>query len=124
MSDAAAAAWVHDPDAVTRSFPRRPDSQLPFDSASFSPDLAVMLDAAVYIASARNQLPEAILRFLESRDVCHCGVALAELSVSAGLLDPADSRTRGFRDPRRRSLASIDLTNCSSPSALVPGPRP
>ena len=74
-----------------------------------------MLDTNFYIAHAGNRLPHAVLAFVEARTVLHCGVALAELAVTAGLLDPADPRTPTYRDPLRRLLETIRLADCRSP---------
>ena len=116
---AAQAAWAHDPDAHRRSFARRADRLLPFDVSKLAPDGPVMLDTNVYIARLRNQLPGYVAEFIEARTVIHCGIALAELSITAGILDPADPRTGAHRNPLRRLLDSIDLADCRSPSASV-----
>jgi predicted nucleic acid-binding protein len=119
VADAARVAWVHDPDLAVRSFPRRPDSQLPFDPEQMPPDAPVMLDTNVYIAITRGGLPVDIGGFLKRRAILHCGIALAELTVSAGILDPGHPRTRAIRNPLRRALEAIDLSNCKSPSAAA-----
>src|SRR5690242_20324367 len=98
------AAWLHDPDRTTRSLSRRPDKLLPFDPADTAPDVPVMLDTNVYIARATRRLPAAIVAFVAGREVLHSGVALAELAVTAGLLDPRDARTMSHRPPLQRLL--------------------
>ncbi len=75
-----------------------------------------MLDTSVYIAGAKDRLPANILKFIESRKVQHCGVAVTELSITAGLLDPRHEGTRSVQSPLRRFLETIDLSNCSTPS--------
>jgi len=110
------AALCHDPDGFPRSLPRRPDTALPFDPTAFPRDCAVMLDTNVYIARGANRLPRDIQAFIATRPVLHSGVALAELSITAGLLDPADTRTANVRDGLIRLLDAIDLIDCRSPS--------
>jgi hypothetical protein len=116
-NSAAQAAWMHDPDATTRSFARRADRLLPFDPAKMPPDVPVMLDTNVYIARAQNRLPTYVAAFIEARAVLHSAVALAELTITAGILEPRNPRTKLHRDPLRRLLESIDLSDCRSPSA-------
>ena len=112
---AADAAWIHDPDALRGSIGRRPDSMLEFDPAAMPDGVPVMLDTNFYIAHAGNRLPRAVLAFVEARTVLHCGVALAELAMTAGLLDPADRRTPIYRDPLKRLLETIRVADCRSP---------
>ncbi len=112
---AADAAWVHDRDVSRGSIGRRPDDMLVFDPAAMPDGVPVMLDTNFYIAHAGNKLPPAVLAFVEARTVLHCGVALAELAVTAGLLDPADRRTPISRAPLKRLLDTIPLTDCRSP---------
>lgn len=119
MTTAADAAWAHDPDAVTRAYPRRADRLLPFDPATMPPDAPVMLDTNVYIARAQDRLPDHIVHVIAARTVLHCGVALSELSISAGLLDPKDKRTSRYREPLRALLDAIDLLDCRSPGAAA-----
>jgi hypothetical protein len=113
------AAWTHDPDSVTRSFGRRPDDFLPFDITALPRDAPLMLDTNVYIARATDRLPAAIIALVARRTVLHCGVALAELAITAGLLDPADPRTAATRDRLEDLLASIGLADCRSPSSVA-----
>jgi hypothetical protein len=118
-STAAEAAWMHDPDVHLRPFSRRPDNQLSFDPATMPTDLPVMLDTNFYILGGQRQLPPAILAFVDGRTVIHSGIALAELTVSAGILDPQHPNTPGHRNPLHRMLASISLAACVSPSAAA-----
>lgn len=113
---AAEAAFAHDPDAHGRTYPHRPDADLPFDPAAAPAGLPVMLDTNVYILRLKRKLPAAILAFLDERRVLHCGVALAELSVSAGLLDPAHPGTAASRAALLRLLDAISLLDCRAPS--------
>ncbi len=109
------AALAHDPDAYTQAFARRPRSELPSDPDVVPPGLPVMLDTNFYILRLQNKLPAEILAFVEGRTILHCAVALAELSISAGILDPGHSETERNRGPVLRLLESISLSDCRSP---------
>jgi hypothetical protein len=113
---AADAAWIHDPDAHSRSYPRRADTLLPFDPGTMPPGMPVMLDTTFYIARFQQRLPSPIQAFAASRTIWHCGVALAELSISAGILDPVDVRTPVYSQPIKKLLQTIRLADCRSPS--------
>lgn len=119
LETAADALRAHDPDAHGRAYPRQPDSELPFDPAAIPPGLPVLLDTAVYIHRLQRKLPEAILAFLDERVVLHGGVALAELAITVGLLDPAHPRTAEQRATLMRLLDSISLLDCRAPSAAA-----
>ncbi len=75
-----------------------------------------MLDTNVYIARAANRLPASVAAFIAERLVVHSGVALAELSISEALLDPADPRSGFVRERLRTMLDAIELIDCRSPS--------
>lgn len=99
------------------SFRRRADNLLPFDLAKMPANAPVMLDTTFYIARLHSRLPEPIQEFAEARTILHCGVALAELTISAGILDPSDSRTGGYRHPLKHLMETINVVDCRSPSA-------
>jgi len=113
------AAWIHDPEETTKSFAQRADGLLPFDISRMPPSIPVMLDTSVYIARSAGRLPTDITKFVEARAALHCGVVLAELSITAGLLGPGDRRTPSAHDGLKRGLAIIDLNACRSPSAAA-----
>jgi hypothetical protein len=113
---AGAAALAHDPDSRRRASARRRDGELPFDPAAVPPGLPAMLDTNFYILRLQNRLPAEVLAFVEGRVVLHCGVALAELSVTAGILDPAHPGTERIRGPLLDLLDAIGLSDCRSPS--------
>lgn len=113
---AGAAASTHDSDLHRRTFARRKDGELPFDPAAVPPGLPVMLDTGFYILLLRNRLPGHVLAFVEDRSTLHCGVALAEVSISAGILDPSHPGTSGDRELLLRALDAIKLSECRSPS--------
>jgi predicted nucleic acid-binding protein len=110
------AARVHDPDAFQRPFPYREDKDLPFDATAMPSDCPVMLDTNVYIARLQGKLPSATAAFVEASIVIHSSVALSELSISAGILDPSNPATEANRGPLLRLLEAIRLSDCRSPS--------
>jgi hypothetical protein len=112
-------AWIHDPDQTTGSLARRADSSLPFDIARMPLAGPIMLDTNVYIARSAGRLPADIVEFVDARRALHCAVALAELSITAGLLNPNDGRTAATRGGLKHLLATIDLDACRSPSAAA-----
>ncbi len=112
----AAAATRHDPDAYVKPFARRRDDELPFDVAAAPRDSPVMLDTNFYILRAQRKVPTAVLEFVMGRTIYHCGVALGELSISVGILDPSRSATAAVRHSLLQLLASIALSDCQCPS--------
>ncbi|PPQ37876.1 hypothetical protein CCS01_02935 [Rhodopila globiformis] len=110
------AALAHDPGAVRRPFPYREDKDLPFDVTAMPPDRPVMLDTNVYIARLQGKLPPAIAAFVEASVVIHSSVALSEISISAGILDPSNPATEANRGPLLRLLQAIRLSDCRAPS--------
>jgi len=110
------AALVHDPDAFRRPFPYREDKDLPFDVTAMPSDSPVMLDTNVYIARLQGKLPSAVAAFVDASVVIHSSVALSWISISAGILDPANPATEANRGPLLRLLEAIRLSDCRSPS--------
>lgn len=74
-----------------------------------------MLDTDFYILRLQNKLPAEVLAFVEERTILHCAVALAELSISASILDPGHPETERNRGPVLRLLETISLSDCRSP---------
>lgn len=110
-------ALRHDPDRRTRPFPRRPDSALPFDPAALPADLPLMLDTTVYVHRLQHKIPPHIHALVEARPVLHCAVAIAEIAVSAGIMDPAHATTALYRTPLLGLLHGIGALDMR-----VPGP--
>lgn len=110
------AALTHDPEAHGRPYLRRPDTALPFDPAAMPRGLPVMPDTNFYILRLRRRLPAAILAFVDGREVLHSAISLSEISITAGLLDPAHPGTEAVRSPLLRLLDEIRLADCRAPS--------
>lgn len=107
----------HDPDAWTASLARRPDSVLSFDPAAVPSHLPVMLDTDFYIDRLKGKVPPDILGFIATRHVVHSAVAVQELTIAAGILDPAHPLTPTYRQPIFNLLDSI-----GSAGIVAPGP--
>jgi|1185.fasta_scaffold193383_2 hypothetical protein len=109
-------AGPHDPDAWASSLPRRTDDALPFDPAAVPEQMAVMLDTGFYIDRLKGKVPPAVLDFLAVRRVVHSAVAMQELAIAAGILDPAHPDTPAYRRPIVNLLESIDAAEIVSPT--------
>jgi hypothetical protein len=107
----------HDSDAWTTSLARRPDVVLPFDPAAVPGHLPVMLDTDFYIDRLRGKVPPDVLGFLAARRVIHSAVAIQELTIAVGILDPVHPSTPGYRQPIIHLLETIETAE------IVP-PRP
>ena len=66
-----------------------------------------MPDTTFYIHRQDGRVPAAVVALAASRPVLHCGVALGELAITAGLLDPAHPGTDDVRAKLMRVLAGI-----------------
>ena len=106
-----------DPDAWTASFARRSDDALPFDPVTVPSHLPVMLDTGFYIDRLQRKVPLSLLEFVAGRRVVHSAVAMQELTIAAGILDPAHSNTPGTRQPIISLLSVIDASEVVSPGA-------
>jgi hypothetical protein len=109
------AALAHDPGTFQRPFPYRADKDLPFDAAAMPRDRPVMLDTNVYIARLQGKLPPAVAAFIDASVVVHSSVALSEISISAGILDPSNPATETYRGPLLRLLQAIRFADFCSP---------
>ncbi len=112
---AGALALRHDPDRHTRPFSRRHDSTLPFNPASLPADLPLMLDTTVYVHRQQNKIPPPIRALVEARPVLHCAVSIAEIAVSAGIMDPAHAMTARYRTPLLDLLHGISTLDIRAP---------
>ncbi len=112
---AGALALRHDPDRHTRPFSRRHDSTLPFNPASLPADLPLMLDTTVYVHRLQNKIPSQIHTLVESRPVLHCAVAVAEIAVSAGIMDPTHATTARYRTALLGLLDGISTLDMRAP---------
>jgi hypothetical protein len=110
------AAIVHDPDTHGRPYPRRRDEELAFDPTAVPAGLPVMPDTTFYIHRLQRRAPAAVLDFVDERPVFHSAVALSEISITAGLLDPAHPDTARNRAALMSLLDAISLPDCRAPS--------
>jgi hypothetical protein len=113
---AGALALRHDPDRSTRPFPRRHDTALPFDPTTLPADLPLMLDTTVYVHRLQNKIPPRIHALVEARPILHCAVAVAEIAVSAGIMEPAHATTARYRTPLLGLLHGIGALDMRAPS--------
>ena len=111
------AKW-QDPDAWTASFARRSYAALPFDPAAVPSHLPVMLDTDFYIDRLQRKVPLDLLEFVASRRVVHSAVAMQELTIAAGILDPAHPNTPGTRQSIINLLGVIDTSEVVSPGPV------
>jgi hypothetical protein len=109
-------ALRHNPDRTTRPFPRRHDTALPFDPAKLPAGLPLMLDTTVYVHRLQNRIPPPIHALVETRPVLHCAVAVAEIAVSAGIMDPSHVTTARYRTPLLGLLHGIGALDMRAPS--------
>ena len=105
----------HDPARWTKTLRYRAKSALPFDAGAVSPAVPIVLDATVYIDGRR--LPPPIAAIVARNTVLHSATSLAELAVSIGYLDPADSRTPTHRQPIDDVMAHVVPTRIVAPSS-------
>lgn len=116
-AESAKDALRHDPDRVTRSLPVRGAAGLARDPAGFAPELPVMLDTTAYVDQLKGRLPAAIGRFIAGRALLHCSIALQEIAIAIGLMDPGHPDTARHRPPLLQLLENIRQRDCVAPSA-------
>jgi hypothetical protein len=78
-----------------------------------------MLDTNFYILRLQRRLPAPVLTFVNDREILHSAVALSEISITAGLLDPAHPGTEAVRGPLLRLLDKIRLADCRAPTSAA-----
>lgn len=115
-AESAGAALRHDPDGFTRGLVTRAAAELPYDPAAFGHDLPVMLDTNAYIDQLKGKLPAGIARFIAGRALLHCSIALQEIAISIGIMDPANPATPTHRPPLVQLLENIHQRDCVAPS--------
>ena len=76
-----------------------------------------MFDATVYTDQLKGQMPKPIVNLIASRTILHGAPALAELAVTIGALDPADSRTQATLVPIIETLTRINPSRILAPSS-------
>jgi hypothetical protein len=115
-AESAKDALRHDPDRITRSLAARAVAELPRNPAAFARDLPVMLDTNAYVDQLKGKLPAAIGRFIAGRSLRHCSIALQEIAIAIGLMDPAHPDTARHRPPLLHLLEMIRQRDCVAPS--------
>jgi len=114
--NAADAAWAHDPAAHGTAYRIESGASSIPEFTDMPPGIPVMPDTNVYIYRNQNKLPRHVAEFVLGRETLHCGVALAEIAISAGILDPSHPMTAIYSEPLRALLAAIPLSDCRAPS--------
>ncbi len=74
-----------------------------------------MLDTTVYVHRLQNKIPPAIHALVEARPVLHCAVAIAEIAISAGIMDPTHPTTARYRTPLLGLLHGISALDMRAP---------
>jgi hypothetical protein len=80
-------------------------------------DPPLMLDTTVYVHRLQNKTPPPIHALIQARPVLHCTVAIAEIAVSARIMDPTHATTARYRRPLLGLLHGIGALDMR-----VPGP--
>jgi hypothetical protein len=115
-SDVKSIIGRNDPARWKRTLAYRPKAELPFDPSRLPSDTPLLFDATVYIDQLKGDLPVSIVTLLASRVILHGTPALAELAVTAGVLDPQDPRTRETLKPIVETLERISPARIVVPS--------
>jgi hypothetical protein len=111
-------ARKYDPAQYRTPLRYRRDSDLPFEPER-APELPLMLDTTVYLDRSAGKLPRNIRILIGARQhlIYNCGVVCAELAISLGLLNPADSRTPGTISAIQAHLNQMQTDKAVVPSA-------
>ena len=75
-----------------------------------------MLDTTVYVHRLQNKIPPPIHALIEARTVLHCAVAVAEIAISAGIMDPTHATIARYRTPLLGLLHGISALDMRAPS--------
>lgn len=110
-----ALALAHDPDRYIRPFSRRHDSALPFDPRALPAGLPLMLGTTVYVHRLQNKIPPSVHALVEARPVLHCAVAIAEIAISVGIMDPTHATTAHYRTSLLGLLGGISTLDMRAP---------
>jgi hypothetical protein len=63
----------------------------------------------------QNKIPPSIHALVEARPVLHCAVAVAEIAISAGIMDPTHATTPRYRTPLFGLLHGISALDMRAP---------
>jgi predicted nucleic acid-binding protein len=97
---------------------RRPLEALPFAGRD-SPPRPLLLDSTVYIDQLQAKFPAQLNHFLRLCVVRHSAVALAEIVVPFGRLDPAHPRTPAAVRQIEDALAQVPARRIATPDLSV-----
>jgi predicted nucleic acid-binding protein len=97
---------------------RRPLEVLPFASQDSRPR-SLLLDSTVYIDQLQAKFPAQLNYFLRLCVVRHSAVALAELGVPFGRIDPAHRGTRAVVQQIRAAIAQVPARQIVTPDISV-----
>jgi hypothetical protein len=112
-------AMLHNPDRYTKAFPRRLDAALPFNPAVLASNAPLMLDTTVYVHRLQNKIPRQIHELVDARPIVHCAVAVAEVAITLGLMDPTHETTVIHQTPLLGLLDGIRVMDMRSPSPSI-----
>lgn len=104
-----------------KTLARRHDDELPFVDKGFIGGQALLLDTCVYIDQMQGRSPEILDELIQTRQVNHSTVAIAELMHAVGVLNPSDRRTPGVIDEIRRQLYAMPVYRVFAPGPEVLG---
>lgn len=104
-----------------RTLERRADEKLPFIGASLTGGQGLLLDTCVYIDQMQARSPQALDDLIAQRHVHHSTVAIQELMHTAGVLDPADSRTAGAIAEIGKQIKAMPRHRIFAPDAEILG---
>ena len=81
--------------------------------------MPLILDTTVYVHRLQNKIPPPIHALVEARQVLHCAVAVAEIAISAGIMDPTHTTNERYRTPLLGLLHGIRVLDMRAPSPAV-----
>lgn len=106
------------PEKHTAALVQRPSGQL-----NAAADIAgrgraaILLDTNVYIRSAAGTLPAAAAELVDSGQLFHCSVCIAELATGVPNANPSHSGWKTLRNHYRDLIGSIPATRLLTPDA-------
>ena len=78
-----------------------------------------MLDTTVYVHRLQNKVPPSIHALVEARPVLHCAVAVAEIAVSVGIMEPTHAMTVRYRTPLLGLLNGVSVLDIRAPGSAA-----
>lgn len=115
-SELKAALRLIQPQKHRRALSRRPDDQLQFAPQIAAVGPGLLLDTTVYIDTLQDRLPLAAEQLLALRTLNHSSIAVGELALAFGTLDPDDVRTAANLSVIEQAIAAISSHRLSAPT--------